>query len=149
NDHYQGEIRTEFGSHFARERFASGLFLWVSMAETAGLFCALLMACWVGWFITSKAAARPPHSTTPLPWGFSQVFILKVVKVLCFDTLFQVFILKGLRCYAGSIEIGGVYKQKRGCLIAKLAAGFRGAVSNETNDTQRVIRSQPKNVPCL
>src|SRR5712664_4857012 len=29
---------------------------------------------------------------------FSQVFILKVVKVLCFDTLLQVFILKGLRC---------------------------------------------------
>src|SRR5882762_2053338 len=27
---------------------------------------------------------------------FSQVFILKVVKVLCFDTLLQVFILKGL-----------------------------------------------------
>ena len=77
------------------------------------------------------------------------MFILKGVKVLCFDTLLQVFILKGLRCYPGSIEIGGVHKQKRGCLIAKLAAGFLGAVSNETNDTQRVIRSQPKNVPCL
>src|SRR6266404_7037413 len=32
---------------------------------------------------------------TPPP-VFSQVFILKVVKVLCFDTLLQVFILKGL-----------------------------------------------------
>jgi hypothetical protein len=29
----------------------------------------------------------------PSPY-FSQVFILKVVKVLCFDTLLQVFILK-------------------------------------------------------
>jgi len=28
------------------------------------------------------------------PRGFSQVFILKGVKVLCFDTLLQVFILK-------------------------------------------------------
>ena len=27
--------------------------------------------------------------------GFAQVFILKIVKVLCFDTLLQVFILKG------------------------------------------------------
>ena len=58
-------------------------------------------------------------------------------------------ILKGLRCYAGSIEIGGVHKQKRGCLIAKLAAGFLGAVSNKTDDTQIVIRCQPKNVPGL
>src|SRR5229473_2911971 len=37
---------------------------------------------------------------------FSQVLILKVVKVLCFDTLLQVFILKGLTgvafCIAGS-----------------------------------------------
>src|SRR4029077_7741840 len=30
----------------------------------------------------------------PLPLGFSQVLILKVVKVLCFDTLLQVLILK-------------------------------------------------------
>jgi len=29
--------------------------------------------------------------------GFSQVFILKLVKVLCFDTLLQVFILKVVR----------------------------------------------------
>jgi len=30
----------------------------------------------------------------PLPLGFSQVLILKVVKVLCFHTLLQVLILK-------------------------------------------------------
>jgi len=33
---------------------------------------------------------------SPLPPGFSQVFILNVDKVLCFDTLLQVLILKGL-----------------------------------------------------
>lgn len=32
----------------------------------------------------------------PPPLGFSQVFILKVVKVFCFDAFLQVFILKGL-----------------------------------------------------
>lgn len=30
------------------------------------------------------------------PLGFSQVLILKMVKVLCFDILSQVFILNGL-----------------------------------------------------
>ena len=37
-----------------------------------------------------------PDGTTPLPPGFSQVFILKGVKVLCFDTLLQVLILNKL-----------------------------------------------------
>jgi hypothetical protein len=35
----------------------------------------------------------PPH-----PAIFHQVFILKLVKVLCFDTLLEVFILKDLEC---------------------------------------------------
>src|SRR6266852_5312337 len=34
------------------------------------------------------------HTAAPPPPLFSQVFILKVVKVLCFDTDLQVFILK-------------------------------------------------------
>ena len=38
---------------------------------------------------------------TPPPWEFLQVFILKIVKALCFDTLLQVFILKAL---GGSCE---------------------------------------------
>ena|ERR1700688_445387 len=42
-------------------------------------------------------ARSVPHLLTPLPLGFSQVFILKGVKVLCFDTLLQVFILKAVR----------------------------------------------------
>ena len=38
-----------------------------------------------------------PHAVMdPLPLDFSQVLILKVVKVLCFDTLLQVFILNKL-----------------------------------------------------
>ncbi len=37
------------------------------------------------------------NDNTPLPLGFSQVLILKVVKVLCFDTLLQVLILKRVR----------------------------------------------------
>jgi hypothetical protein len=35
--------------------------------------------------------------SAPLPLGFSQVLILKLVKVLCFDTLLQVLILKEVR----------------------------------------------------
>jgi hypothetical protein len=38
----------------------------------------------------SERAAR---GGAPLPLGFAQVFILNVVKVLCFDTLLQVLIL--------------------------------------------------------
>jgi len=41
-------------------------------------------------------------SSNPPPPCFSQVLILKVVKVLCFDTLLQVFILKVVRV-AGSV----------------------------------------------
>jgi hypothetical protein len=40
------------------------------------------------------AVAKPARSGTPPPPGFSQVLILKAVKVLCFDTLLQVLILK-------------------------------------------------------
>src|SRR5712671_1470210 len=49
--------------------------------------------------ITDASILRTVNSTglgAPPPPVFSQVFILKVVKVLCFDTLLQVFILKGL-----------------------------------------------------
>src|SRR5258708_19461043 len=49
-----------------------------------------------------KAAARPPHSIkrfpslTPLPLGFSQVFILKELKVVCFHPLLQAFLLNSV-----------------------------------------------------
>src|SRR5882724_548493 len=46
---------------------------------------------WRGGMILLFACRTPPR-------GFSQVFILKGVKVLCFDTLLQVFILKVLIC---------------------------------------------------
>jgi hypothetical protein len=39
----------------------------------------------------------------PLPPDFSQVFILKGLKVLCFDTLLQVFILKVDSGMAGAL----------------------------------------------
>jgi hypothetical protein len=42
----------------------------------------------------------------PLPLGFSQVLILKGVKVVCFDTLLQVLILKIVKV-AVSVELGG------------------------------------------
>src|SRR5258708_2648382 len=41
------------------------------------------------------------------PPGFSQVLILKVVKVLCFDTDLQVFILKGLRGAMNIVQLVG------------------------------------------
>jgi hypothetical protein len=47
-------------------------------------------------FVTSyglTVISSLPHP----PWVFLQVFIPQGVKVLCFDTLLQVFILKGLR----------------------------------------------------
>src|SRR5712675_2188937 len=46
---------------------------------------------WLGGMILLFEIMAPP------PY-FSQVFILKGVKVLCFDTLLQVFILKVLIC---------------------------------------------------
>src|SRR5260370_1423363 len=53
------------------------------------------------WLSTQSCAAARREAegrvlvncNTPLPPGFSQVFILKIVKVLCFDTLLQVLIL--------------------------------------------------------
>jgi hypothetical protein len=38
---------------------------------------------------------------TPLPLGFSQVVILKLLKVVCFHTLLQVLILKDVRPTVG------------------------------------------------
>src|SRR5258708_39594015 len=43
--------------------------------------------------ICQGCARSVPIYRPPLPPGFSQVLILKVVKVLCFDTLLQVLIL--------------------------------------------------------
>src|SRR5258708_3896247 len=43
----------------------------------------------------SHQTCRSGHATRcPLPLGFSQVLILKVVKLLCFDALLQLLILK-------------------------------------------------------
>src|SRR6266849_6651991 len=45
--------------------------------------------------VISRSVGSSTSSPSPSP-PFSQVFILKVVKVLCFDTLLQVLILKEL-----------------------------------------------------
>ena len=68
----------------------------------------------------SSASGKDLHDLgAPPPPVFSQVFILKVVKVLCFDTLLQVFILKGLtldpdlcKCDALNRHSGEGRKQK-------------------------------------
>src|SRR2546426_3539772 len=48
------------------------------------------------------------QSSLPLPHPvcFSQVFILKRVKVVCFDTLLQVLILKGLALHQNCAKCG-------------------------------------------
>src|SRR5258708_13832643 len=50
-----------------------------------------------GPFCQGCARSVPPQQRYPPPPGFSQVLILKVVKVLCFDTLLQVLILKAVQ----------------------------------------------------
>jgi hypothetical protein len=42
----------------------------------------------------------------PPPPVFSQVFILKGDKVVCFDTLLEVFILKGLTLHQNCARVG-------------------------------------------
>src|SRR5712671_698008 len=50
-----------------------------------------------GWVpISDRRTVRNCTNWAHPPRVFSQVFILKGVKVLCFDTLLQLFILKGL-----------------------------------------------------
>src|SRR6266404_2308851 len=65
-------------ARFTRNRQSS-----CSVRDAPGLIC-------------QGCARSVPRVSTPLPPGLSQVFILKGVKVLCFDTLLQVFILKVL-----------------------------------------------------
>jgi len=48
------------------------------------------------WRLGMPIFAADRECLYPPPPGFSQVFILKGVKVLCFDTLLQVFILREL-----------------------------------------------------
>jgi hypothetical protein len=46
---------------------------------------------WVG--VGRVLSERVARGGCPLPLGFSQVFILKELKVVCFHTLLQVLIL--------------------------------------------------------
>src|SRR5258708_2370275 len=74
---------------------------------------------WIG----AKNGQLYPRGGSPSPY-FSQVFILKVVKVLCFDTLLQVFILKGVTgkhnirptspSWSGGCEVSSFWKRESG-----------------------------------
>ena len=59
-----------------------------SVRDAPGLFC---QGC-------ARSISRRQH---PLPLGFSQVVILKLLKVVCFHTLLQVLILKDVRPTVG------------------------------------------------
>src|SRR5712675_1564387 len=75
-------------ARFTRNRQSS-----CSVRDAPGLIC-------------QGCARSVPLTITPPPLVFSQVFILKGVKVLCFDTLLQVFILN-------EIEEGSRVGEKR------------------------------------
>jgi hypothetical protein len=84
-----------------------------------------------------------PH---PLPL-FSQVFILKGVKVLCFDTLLQVLILKGVRgggcgpvSYASAGHDAGLGSGKRERTQSGTVAGKTGRHRNLPMKRHSVVR---------
>ncbi len=57
--------------------------------------------------LSGMPPVRTPKGCDPLPPYFLQVFILKIVKVLCFDTLLQVLILKVVsREMDGPLSVG-------------------------------------------
>ncbi len=58
--------------------------------------------------LLSETTRLPGAREVPPPLCFSQVLILKVVKVLYFDTLLQVFILKKLVRSERKQESGGI-----------------------------------------
>jgi hypothetical protein len=75
-------------------------------------------------WIEGKAAGLRPVlrfvEVRPLPPGFAQVFILKEVKVLCFDTDLEVFILKAVatqRFVRGTLEYAARGKYYRATQI--------------------------------
>ena len=79
--------------------------------------------------MTGGSTVRSDGEHPPSPPFFSQVFILKVVKVLCFDTLLQVLILNvlsgGALCIAGvrAVEAGRRYRYCLAILRKREGAG--------------------------
>ena len=92
------------------------------MAEQAGLSCGVAEGLLGRVVYNLESGGKTATLHAPLPRVYSQVFILKGVKVACFHTLLQVFILKELRDCCRML----IHKQKCGCLIGKLAAGKFG-----------------------
>ena len=88
-------------------RFARAFVLHSSLFALSHLFASVVCAFrsqlfalrWRLWPMRSSLAAsrRGLFPEDPPPPLFSQVFILKGVKVVCFDTLLQVLILKVVR----------------------------------------------------
>ena len=66
------------------------------MADQAGLSCGVVEGL-LGRLVYNVESGGKVAALHAPPGGFSQVFILNVLKVACFHTLLQVFILKGLR----------------------------------------------------
>ena len=91
------------------------------MADQAGLSCGVVEGL-LGRLVYNVESGGKVAALHAPPGGFSQVFILNVLKVACFHTLLQVFILKELRDCCRML----IHKQKSGCLIGKLAAGKFG-----------------------
>jgi hypothetical protein len=61
-----------------------------------------------------KRKRQESHLECPSPRPvFHQVFILKVVKVFCFDTLLEVFILKGLRLHQNCATVVSLFVLRR------------------------------------
>ncbi len=65
------------------------------------------------------------NDNTPLPLGFSQVLILKVVKVLCFDTLFTSVDSKGVSPGADAAPFGGESSVQSAIVENRLERGTR------------------------
>jgi hypothetical protein len=78
------ETRQERTRHRPEHRKSSSATLPVAKVRAVSVMLLICQGC----------ARSVPLEEGPPPPYFSQVFILKVVKVLCFDTLLQVFILK-------------------------------------------------------
>jgi hypothetical protein len=65
----------------------------------------------------------------PHPAVFHQVFILKVVKVVCFDTLLQVLILKGFALHQNCVKC-----EERGLLPTQRPVQTKKAANGPRND---------------
>src|SRR5712671_3311899 len=82
---------------FAKSGLSSGGFSSLLIPQPAEVERGMALVCrYIEKSVGEWTFLLGGYNGIPPPPGFSQVFILKVVKVLCFDTLLQVFILKAV-----------------------------------------------------